>query len=302
MTPTDHLNQNANATKLNQKYFAALAALGYDFANLEDVAGLQFLARAPQKFGYDAAVYFHASSGVLVFVNRGTDGFKSFEDWIEGGAAAIAAKFKGPLKASVEFVLSTMKKLALAKGLGGVKLADVGEVCCTGHSWGGALTEAQVALSQAIAAKRGQPFSQPMSGTAFGSAGFADAIRAFAAAEQVAVEDDMHWLVNHFIRGVDPILLQPNHELLGEFYAIPGIYVTGNVPSANGRGFEFGLTAPLLANHSASFYFEHFELRGAKHLFKKRDGAFLLCEGIRPPKERFGTTQPESVIAGAPFP
>ena len=111
MTPTDHLNQNANAAKLNQKYFAALAALAGDFANLANISGLKFLSRAPQKFGYDAAVYFHASSGVLVFVNRGTDGFKSFEDWIEGGAAAIAAKFKGPLKASVEFVLERSQSL-----------------------------------------------------------------------------------------------------------------------------------------------------------------------------------------------
>ncbi|MFT3726068.1 MAG: hypothetical protein QM773_21085 [Hyphomonadaceae bacterium] len=297
-----YLAANATAKKLNQKYHAALAVLAYDFTLLASTPGLKFLQRAPQKFGYDAAVYFHAASGVLAFVNRGTDGLRSMKDWIESSAAALTARFDGPLKASVLFAIDTIKKISSAKGLAGVKIDAVTEVNCTGHSWGGALSEAQVALTQAIGAKNGLAISQAFYGTGFASAGFADAIRAYAAAEGVQIEDDMHWLVNHFIRGADAILLQPNHKLLGEFYAIPGIYLSGQVPSANGRGFEYGLNAPILTNHDAGLYFDQFELRGPKHLFQKRNGSFLLCDGIVPRKTRFGTNQPETQIMGTVYP
>lgn len=303
MAPAEFLNQHSAAKKLTQKYFAALAALSYDFTNFETIAGLKFLQRAPQQHGHDAAVYFHEASGVLVFLNRGIEGSKSFVDWIEGASSAMLRRFNGQLRQSVLFVLDTMRKLGHANGLKGVKLGDIGEITCTGHSLGGALAEAQVALSQALAAKAQQTIDLQINGVGFASAGFAGAIRAYAQNEQVSVEDDMHWLMNHYIRGTDPIILQPGHDLLGEAYTVASLYVAGPVPARNGRGFEQGLNAPLATNHDAQLYFDHFELKNAdRHLFKKSNGGFLLCEGIVPPKLNFGTTRPESVIVGVPYP
>ena len=303
MTPAEFLNANAAAIKLNQKYLAALAALSYDFANLEPIAGLTFLQRSVQTSGYDAAAYFHKASGVLLFVNRGTEGAKSFVDWIEGASAAILRRFNGQLKQSVLFVLDTVKKLGRANGLAAVKLRDVSEIICAGHSLGGALAESQVALCQALAAKAGEPLTLQVSGVGFASAGFAGAIHAYADSEQVVVEDDMHWLMNHYIRGTDPILLQPGHGLLGEAYTLAGIYVASPVHARNGRGFEQGLNPPLTTNHDARYYFDHFELKEvSRHLFKKANGSFLLCEGISPSRMHYGTTRPESVIVGVPYP
>jgi hypothetical protein len=294
MTAREFLTANKDAPEVSQRMLAALAVLGYKGGNIGAIPGFRQLARAPQRDGYDAVVVHHPASRALIYVNRGAEGLKSPEDWIEAAAAALLAKFDGPLKHSVDFLDSTMRQLASTNGLNGVLAAEVDEVLATGHSWGGALSEAQVVFGPSVI---GEYFnSLPIAGLGVGSAGFGTAIKAMARARNVAVPADMHWKMHHYIRRADPVLAQPNHSVLGQVNLEPSIFKSSTYVPHRSTQVQYLVLTPALLNHSAEMYFEHFDLPDDQHLYRKRNGDIFLLPGIAPPRLLYGPVDPDSEV------
>jgi hypothetical protein len=291
MDARQFLTDNENATEVTRRMLAAMAVLGYKGGNLGTVPGIRELDAAPQAEGYDAIVVHHQAARTLVYVNRGAEGFKSVVDLIEGAEAAIAAKFKGPLQHSVEFLDSGMKALATSAGLNGVKAQDVDEVLTTGHSWGGALAEAQVTLGPSVIGKYLN--SLPIAGLGIGSAGFARAIEGMCRDRSVSVPPDMDWKMNHYVRRADVIMMQPDRRVLGQTTILPSIYQAFMVPPRRGFGNEYHIQANPLLNHSQELYFEHFEQPGDKHFYRRRSGEMLLRDEAAPARWDYGTTNPD---------
>lgn len=287
-SPYEYLVAMQNAPEVNKRMCAALSCLVYKSAMPSTLPpGWMQIAQAPQDDGYDAFAWRHEPSKTIVFLNRGTEGFKSWEDWFEGAAAAFFAKFKGPLAASVEFFKDTMIGVS----------DDFSEVLAVGHSFGGALAEAQVALgNQALDAAGYERI--PLSGMGIGSAGFARAIRQLAADRGWALDSqkDFAWKMNHYVRRCDPILLQPWHEFLGLWEPEPSIYAPMKQPARRGQLSIWTLMPPALLNHSQTHYFEFFDLDADKHLYRNRDGAFVVFAGDEPERTRFGTVHPDEVL------
>lgn len=245
-----------------------------DWMQLGD--GWRLLKTVSPADGYDGMGLHHAASRSLVMVNRGAEGLKSIRDFLEGFEAAFGA-WDGPLLHAVDLMVECF-------GICADEQLPVEKVVCAGHSWGGALAEAQVAVGRPLLV-RDHGYTGDVWGVGIGSAGFAEAIRGLAVAKGVAIDlTEVRVSMTHFIRTRDLILLQPNHELLGGHTTLASIYQNGhgqkpagNAPAPQIWSYKGG------ENHTSVYYFDFRDHAESMHLYMRSNDTFALVEGRTPP-------------------
>jgi hypothetical protein len=299
MTPGAFLVTQANATSVSQKMLAAIACLSYKRSVIPPAANLTSLRKSTSAAnGFDGEALFHAASQSLIFTNRGAEGLISFRDWVEGFKAATRGDFRGPIQSAFDFMEDVVRRLGAQRGLGGVTWDVVDEVWCTGHSWGGALAEAQVALGPAAYARLGLA-KTPTSGVGIGSAGFANAIEALAASEGLEIVSDVHTWMDHFLRHADPIRAQPRWRTLGDVYWLADIWSPISTFPPRGGTPIWSITPVATVNHDRFSYFDFLEVPSSRHIYLANDDdGFRIFDGEAPLKRDFGTRNPDDVLLG----
>lgn len=290
----------ANASSVTRRMLVAMSVLSYKGAAIDTVTGLAAVGVADTADGYDCVAIYHAASKRLIFVNRGAEGALSQRDWIEGAQAAFG-KSDGPLSGAIDFFTDMIGKLAQNQ-LPGVSRDDVHEVLATGHSWGGALAEAQIALGPSILDDFGYE-GLPFSGVGIASAGFANAIENLSAARNLPISSEIDWSMSHFIRRNDPIRI-PGHRTLGAQTVMPGIWIPTSYFPPRGVGVEWFISAEASINHDAGLYFDQFNVddrdayisEAGSHYYLAKRKKLIKLTGEYPARTRFGTTHPDKVL------
>lgn len=149
----------------------------------------------------------------------------------------------------------------------------VDEVIACGHSWGGALSEAQVAV--------GDAGGLPIWGVGFASPGFSEAIRRLGNelgrpvdAARVAGE------ITHYVRRYDVVpVLGSGH--LGQRVRIGAVYLQRRRDSGP-HAMPKPPISPSAEAHNCWLYFGYFHVPEDQHVMIKLNGAVSVEEGRDP--------------------
>lgn len=282
-TPRAYLAAQAEAASIGKRACAAWASLAYDYRGDAPVPGWTHLASETAASGFQGHALYHEASESTVFVNLGSNEGRDF--W-EGGAAALG-DYAGPLEDGLDFFVRAYDAHAPY---------ETKTIVCIGHSWGGAIAEAQVALGVAALDAAGYAAPAAIFGLGMGSAGFARAIARMAKDKQLAIDEDGDWNMRHYIRLGDPIRGQPDHEVIGEEIAPPTIFSPVRLAAPRSPVPDWAIDHVVTTNHSSLFYFQTFELSPSTHLYRNRAGKIFQMEGAWPERTRFGTVHPDAAL------
>ena len=298
LDPSRFLEQHKDSEAVTHRMLAALAALSYKTNKLPDGAGLEDIdSKTDDPNGFDARCVFHRSSSTLIFINRGMEGLAGLRDLSEGYKAAFAGEWRGPILSAASYVVSVAKKLQDKRARSGVDWNDVAQIACTGHSWGAALAETQVAVGLS-ALKDAQFPGRPLWGAGFGSAGFAEAIRALSAEKGWPIAADIHTEMDHYVRSRDPVrqIQMQTWETLGDVYWQPDIYVVNQRPMSNGPnkipGTLFQIETSIDTSHDRWLYFQLWGQGPSQHFLHAGKDRFYLFDGASPASRAPSTVNP----------
>lgn len=286
-TPRAHLIAQAQAGSISKKACLAWASVAYDYdpANrpADAIDGWEHLTSAKLPSGFEGHVIYHEASESTVFVNVGSN---ELRDFLEGGEASFGG-YRGPLEDGLNFFVSAYGEYAPY---------DTKNIVCIGHSWGGAIAEAQVALGVAALDKAGWAAPVSIFGVGVASAGFEGAIRAMGRDKGLAVDDDADWNMRHYIRLGDPIRGHFDHEVIGQELAPPTIFSPVRRAARSGPVPDWAIDHVVMTNHNSLLYFQMFELDPKTHIYRNRAGKFFQMEKSWPEKTWFGTEHPDVAL------
>ncbi len=298
LDPSRFLQDNKAAEAVTHRMLAAFAALSYKSNKLPENAGIEDIdSMTDDPNGYDAHCVFHRASGTLIFVNRGMEGLAGIRDLAEGYKAAFIGDWRGPILSAASYFLSVSKKLQDKRSKGGVEWSDVLQIACTGHSWGAALAETQVAVGLSVL-KEAQIPGRAVWGAGFGSAGFAEAIKAMSADKGWPIAADIHTEMDHYVRHRDPVrqIQLQTWETLGDVYWQPDIYVLNQRQSGSGPnkvpGTLYHIETSIDTSHDRWLYFQLWGQSPSQHFIHAGKGKFYLCDGEGPPPRAPSTVNP----------
>lgn len=266
--------------KLTLAHASAFALLVYKTGGRPEdwlVGDFALLARAPANAGgYDALAALHAPTRTLVIANRGVEGFSNTTDLEAAFAMHQGAGPGGPMECALDFV-------AAARAQAG----DVAEILCVGHSMGGGLAEAQVALARPWLTAAGAGFDGPIWGAGFGSAAFGDAIAALAADRGIPIEPDIKLEMSHHVRSEDLIWRNFGaRKMLGTRYFCADVWRWRFNPSTGRATPYWQLACDQLENHMMALYSAWFD-REPHDFILRRDAGYELREDQRPSARRY---------------
>ncbi|MDX2238351.1 MAG: hypothetical protein NW203_12390 [Hyphomonadaceae bacterium] len=279
-TPLEFLAAQAAGTTVTKYICAAWAAYAYQYDPRAPVQGWTPVASRKLGGGFSGFAVRHEASSTIVFVSVGAN---AWIDFFEGFEAAFG-DFNGPLEDGVNFMTDVMTKSQFRQ-----KRGSVTALATAGHSWGGAIAEAQVALAQAAL---GTATPAAVFGVGMGSAGFEAATRAMAARRGWLIDDEAEWNMRHYIRLGDAIRGQPDHDVIGGELMPPTIYSESRQTTRGSPIRDWEITPDFGANHNATLYFKMMDLSPQTHLFRSRSGRFYLFDGAKPARTFFGTNRP----------
>lgn len=282
-TPEAYLATQAQAPSIGKRACAAWASLAYRYKRTMAMPGWAHLASTPRSAGFEGHALYHEASESTVFVNVGSN---SALDFWEGGGAAFG-DFKGPLEDSLDFLIRTYSRLAPD---------DTKNLVCIGHSWGGAIAEAQVSLALTALEDAGVTPPPAVFGVGTASAGFERAIRNLAQSRGLAIDEDADWNMRHYIRLGDPIRGQPSHDVIGDEIAPPTIFSPIRMAPRRGSVPDWAISNVVLTNHDSLLYFRMLEMNPKTHLYRARGGKFYQIDGSWPEKLRFGSVHPDAAL------
>ncbi|MET3667979.1 hypothetical protein [Caulobacter sp. 1776] len=229
---------------------AALAAAAYKdrktgLTDLAGLAGWTILDQANEKGGYDAVVVHHPASNVLVIANRGTEGFRSFDDWRANVEAALEKDPRRQVIPALTFV-DRVAKASQAAGLAPRELLIVG------HSLGGALADIQGAFAKAI-----WPTAPPVRVVGIASAGFANSVAAYAALQGWTPAATAPAFITHYARGKDAVPHHPKRKVFGTDRPIASIWQCYEELPSKGGAPTYWADTDFLRNHDVTLYWRH---------------------------------------------
>lgn len=268
------------ATAIDDRAAVALAGSFYkDFNTGGTVTtfgpGWFELLRVSPAGGYDGIAFYHPTSRSLVLLNRGTEGFKSLPDWMQNVGAALFGD-PGP---QLDSALALLRD-----GFDRAPAGGVDQILICGHSLGGALSDAQGALAASALEKAGKT-CPPVRVVGAASAGFARAVRTYAAANGLTPDPSAKTFITHYVRKSDPV---PNHlrrTVFGREVSIASVFETRNLapPGPHAVGREWRVVEDLLKQHLRTLYFQFLDAPGTSHIWYS-DGAktFEARAGDRP--------------------
>ncbi len=241
------------------------------------VGDFALVARTPASgAGYDALAALHGPTRTLVIANRGVEGFSNIVDLEAAYSMHQGSGRGGPMESALDF-------LAAARAAAG----NINEILCVGHSMGGGLAEAQVALARPWLAAAGAGFDGPIWGAGFGSAAFGDAIVALASARRMPVEPDIKLEMSHHVRSEDLIWRNFGAEkMLGTRYDCADVWRWQFNPSTGRAPPYWRLGCDQLENHMMALYSAWFD-RGPADYILKRTAGYELRASMRPSGRRF---------------
>jgi hypothetical protein len=233
-------------------------------------------ATPPDSRGHDGLAALHAPTRTLIVANRGVEGFSNIVD-LEAAFAMHQGRGPGsPMEQALDF-------LAAARADAGA----VSEILCVGHSMGGGLAEAQVALARPWLTAAGAGFDGPIWGAGFGSAAFGDAVAALAADRGFAIEPDIKLEMSHHVRAEDLIWRNFGaRKMLGTRFFCADVWRWRFNPS-DGRATPYWrLACDQLENHMMALYAAFFD-RGPQDHILRREAGYELRADRRPSARRY---------------
>lgn len=260
-----YLEGRAAHYEVDERAGCALASLVYDDA-LSEVPGYDLLDARDTAFDYQALALLHRKSKTLVIANRGTEGFRKWDDWEENFRLA-RGDGSGQMREAVSFAADVIQSTPRSR---------FNKVVCVGHSLGAGLAEAQVALVPAVLAQRNKP-GVTVEGIGTGSAGFRDTIIALGDLLQLALERDRVFKMSHYVRKADPICDSPGWRHFTELTVPPSVHEPMlDTSQAGGRPPKpHMIDANPFTNHSSALYFALYGAEGA-HIFAYRNGSYAI--------------------------
>lgn len=274
------LASRAPLVKLTLAHAAALALLVYKTGGRPEdwlVGDFTLIATSPPDAGgYDGLAAVHRPTRTLVIANRGVEGFSNIVD-LEAAFAMHQGRGAGsPMVRALDF-------LAEARAAAG----DISEILCVGHSMGGGLAEAQVALARPWLTAAGAGFDGPIWGAGFGSAAFGDAIAELAQAKGFAIEPDIKLEMSHHVRSEDLIWRNFGaRKMLGTRYFCADVWRWRFNPSTGRATPYWQLACDQLENHMMALYSAWFD-REPHDFILRRDAGYELREDQRPSARRY---------------
>jgi hypothetical protein len=269
----DQLTAAASAPAIDDRTAAALAAAAYKSFLPPFPAGWDLILRkTDDPGGYDGLVIHHPASRTLVIANRGTE-FTSLKDWWQNIGAAI-------IKAPGPQIYAAQKLVKDGLAAAGAQNLNVGQVLFAGHSLGGALAEAQAILSPSLLPD-GLKGSVRAVGVA--SAGFGEAVKAFAKAYGMTPRFDLDGIVTHYVRRRDAVPNHPGRKVWGKEAPLASIFQAGQRQGHKDPMPHWFPDVDLLANHSSTLHLQFWDVPGDRHIWFSRGGeAYAPRDGDRP--------------------
>ncbi|WP_372786269.1 hypothetical protein [Phenylobacterium sp.] len=271
----------ATAPTLDDKAAVALSGSFYkDYATGQIVVtfgpGWDELLHVDAEGGYDGIALFHAASGSMVVVNRGTEGLHSFSDWMENIGAGLFAAPGPQMDSALQLLLD---------GFGKADPTAVKQILITGHSLGGALADAQGALIQSLFAANSLT-CPPVRVVGVASAGFAHAAQALAAARHLTASPDAQHFITHYVRAEDYVPHHPGRSVFGRDQTVASIYEARREPQPGPHSqgmYEWDCIADGLRQHDCELYYAFWDQPGSSHIwYSTQADSYTPALGARP--------------------
>jgi hypothetical protein len=223
-----------------------------------------------------------------VVVNRGTEGFRSFDDWMENIGAALFSAPGPQMDSAFQLLLDGYQK-AVAAGLA------VDQILICGHSLGGALADAQGAFAASLFEKNGLK-CPPVRVIGVASAGFAHAAEAYAQTKGLTVATDAAHFITHYIRAQDAVPHHAGRSVFGTDQIVASVFEARRQPQPGPHSqgqYWYERIVDFLREHSCNLYFKFYDQPGSSYLWYSHDAdAYTVGAGAQPQFEH-SMTRPD---------
>jgi hypothetical protein len=267
----------AKETQLSDATCAALACLTYKseltYLKTGLPTGWKYLGLANVGNGYDAAALMHSKSKALVIVNRGTELSRSVDDIIQNVAAIVLRKDYGQIDAALTYLVQAWAQY------------NAVELWTIGHSLGAGLAEAQAVLGMSAITKAGGTPPTTIRCFGVGSAGYASAVKAYAAGKGLDLNASRQISITHLVREEDATESIGLNVRLGSETYIPSIYQPALRRETGRRtGTTWAPVGDAVHNHEPFFYFRDRNLLFGDHLMWRwlKSNDYVLRSGEEP--------------------
>ncbi|MDQ0465481.1 hypothetical protein QO010_003270 [Caulobacter ginsengisoli] len=277
------LDAAAGAAALDDSAAAALAAAFYKDFKTGQLAGTlgpgwNKILQGSQAGGYDGMAWHHPASRTLVVVNRGTEGFASFPDWVQNVGAQILSQPGPQLHGAVDLLRDAFLH---------APQDQIAQILICGHSLGGALADVQGAVGRSLLVQAGIANPPPIRTVGIASAGFKSAGQALAGQRGLTI--DLKADIVHYIRAEDAVPHLPGHGVFGTEKPVASVYEARLGYSAGAHPTpQWQRIADFLREHTASLYWKFLAEGEGRHVWYSRsqDG-YLARAGT--PQKRWGS-------------